>query len=233
MAETFEITHDTDDFSEYDSTVLDSGDLSTGTPGLASTTAKMEALIDDTTAIYGHKDFPQLASSAYRFRIYIDINSLDIPSNSNFSICQILNGANGRAAINLRRNFADTAYEIDAVAINDSAGGDDTGNYEISDALHYIEVLLEYASGAAANDGAITLWIDGVEKEELGGLDIFDISKPDGARLGATKNIPAGTAGTLYLDEFVLRDDDTEIGPVAAPSGALPMAMNLYRHRRT
>jgi hypothetical protein len=40
--------------------------------------------------------------------------------------------------------------------------------------------------------------------------------------------LDAGTSGTFYLDEFVLRDDDTEIGAVAL--GGFPAAAaNLPR----
>ena len=51
----------------------------------------------------------------------------------------------------------------------------------------------------------------------MGGLDLYARSKPDRAQLGAINGIDASTRGTLYLDEFVLRNDATEIGPVGDP----------------
>ena len=51
MTELFNVTHDANNLNEYDSTVTDGGDLSTGTPGLASTTARMEATRSSVDAL--------------------------------------------------------------------------------------------------------------------------------------------------------------------------------------
>lgn len=219
MGEIFNITHDANDLDEYTSIVTDGGDLSTGTPGLASTAARMEALINDTTVIYGQKDFTQITATAYRFRFYIDPNTLTMGAGEDFRVCRLQAGNSVRSWVSLQY---DGGYEIRAGIINDDVEGKMTDWYDVTDAEHYIEVLVEYGSGADENDGELTLWIDGVQRENRGGLDIYNISKPDGARLGAVKDLDVGTSGTLFLDEFVFRDDDIEIGP--APAGvAMPI----------
>ena len=69
------LTHDTGDLTEYTSTVIDGGDLSVTTAAaLAGTSHGLQVVIDDSTAIYGQKDFS--ASALIRFRFYIDPNSL-------------------------------------------------------------------------------------------------------------------------------------------------------------
>jgi len=221
MAVLFNITHDANNLDEYDSTVTDGGDLSTGTPGLAGTTAKMQALIDDTTVIYGQKDFTQITSAAYRFRLYIDPNTITIPSFNSFFICDV-SCSGGQLARVLLYYQTGYGYRLQVSHQDDDYAAHSTSFYSITDAEHYVEVLVTWASSALAHDATVTLWIDGDQKEQLTGLDIFNRGKPNRALLGATAGVDAGTAGTLYLDEFVLRDDDTEIGPVAAPAIRIP-----------
>lgn len=212
MAEVFDIGHESD-LSEYTSTVTDGGDLSQGTPGLAGTSGRMECLLDDTTAIYGEKEFTQLTSTSYRFRFYLDINSLTMGSANQFYVCQLLDNGSNRARVAL--GYDGSNYEIKAGVDDDSSTEQDTAFYDVTDEPHYIEVLITYASSDVASDGTLDLWIDGVSQEQVTGIDLYDFSKPDEARLGAVSGIDAATSGTFYLDEFILRDDDTEIGPVS------------------
>ncbi|NIV35550.1 MAG: hypothetical protein GWN58_40680, partial [Anaerolineae bacterium] len=57
--------------------------------------------------------------------------------------------------------------------------------YALSDAEHYIEVLVQYADDADAENGYATMWIDGVEQGSISSLDLSTKSQPDEARLGA------------------------------------------------
>jgi hypothetical protein len=213
MAEIFNIQLETD-LSEFDSTVTDGGDLSQAVAAaLAASSGGLSCLIDDTNSIYGQKNFTELTSVAYRFRFYVDPNSLTMAGSDDFQICRILNSSNGRCQAWLR--YDGSSYEIRARVIDDSLTWNATSNYDISDAEHYVEIQVQYATSDVASDGTLTLWIDGAQQELITGLDIYDISKPDNARLGAVSDIDAGTSGTLYLDEFVFRDDTTVIGPVA------------------
>ena len=47
-----------------------------------------------------------------------------------------------------------SSYEVRARVYNDNASSNWTNRYDITDAEHYVEVLVTYASGATANDGA-------------------------------------------------------------------------------
>ncbi|KKM23531.1 hypothetical protein LCGC14_1614290 [marine sediment metagenome] len=216
--EIFHITHEPGDLSEYTSTVTGGGDLSvTGGAALVGSFG-LSVLIDDTGDIYGQVDFTQLTSTAYGLRIYIDPNVLTMAGSDAFDVALVLRSVSDRARIRLR--FSGGNYTVSWRVIDDSLGTQATAFYTITDDVHYIEGRVEYASSAVANDAQITLLIDGVQKEQKTGLDIYDVSKPDNVRFGAPGGLDAGTSGTLYLDDFVLRDDATEIG--AAPSGISP-----------
>jgi hypothetical protein len=212
MAEIFNIQHETD-LSEYDSTITDGGDLSqSGAAALAGTSGGMSVLIDDTTAIYGSKDFTTITSTKYRFRFYIDPNSLAGLSSGNYvTVSSIRSSAGDCSLIFVKYDSGESKYYCYVRYRDDGGTWYNTSNALFTDAAHYIEALVEYASSDVASDGIVTLWVDGSQEAQDTGIDIYDLAKPDEGRLGAYQ-VSAGVSGTLYLDEFVFRDDDTEIG---------------------
>lgn len=216
MSEVFNIGHEVD-LSEYTTTVTDGGKLSQGTPGLANTAGRMEVFIDDTTNKYGQKDFTQPTSTSVRFRFYLDPNNLSMGSSDRFYPFKLEDGGADRTRVELGYDGAD--YYISAGLRDDGGTFRDTANYTITDAEHYLEILCTKATNASSNDGEISLWIDGTLKENRTDVDWFNLSLPDVARLGAVSNLDAGTSGTFHLDELVVRDDDTEIGALAAAAG--------------
>lgn len=216
------------DLSEFDSTVTDGGDLSqSGAAALASTSGGLSCLIDDTNVIYGRNDFTTFTSREYRFRIYIDPNALTMASGNAFAVCEIKT-TSGSFRARIRLEYNGTNYRIIAAVLDDSSTTISTGFYTITDAEHYVEVLVQYASGPSGNDGVLTLWIDGTQKETITNIDLDGRSQPGQSRIGAVNAIDAGTSNTFYLDEFVLRDDSTEIGAVAAGI-SIPV---VQHHRR-
>jgi len=220
MAEIFNIQLETD-LSEFNSTVTDDGDLAqSGAAALAGSSGGMACLIDDATAIYGQKDFTQITSSAWRLRVYLDPNSLTMASGDEFWVLALRYNVGNRFLLEL--HYDGTNYEIRAETSDDASSWHQTAYYDITNEEHYIEVLLEYASSSSATDAVLTLWIDGAQQEQVTDFNLYDLTKPNNARLGMLGVRDAGTSGTYYLDEFVFRDDDTEIGPVAAPAIRIP-----------
>lgn len=216
MTELFNITHDLNDLSEYDSTVTDGGDLSTGTPGLAGSTAKMEALIDNTNAMYGQKNV-SVTGNDLRFRFYVDPNSLSMSAGSGHRICYwVLSDSPWQLCALEMYYLSGTSYQIQLAVEKDDSSMSYSGKFTITDASHYVEVHIERASSDVASDGQARLWIDGDLKNTMSSLDIYDLwSLIYRARLGPDYGIDATTSGTFYLDEFRANDDGGEIGPVA------------------
>jgi hypothetical protein len=67
------------------------------------------------------------------------------------------------------------------------------------------------STAAGANNGGLTLWIDGVQQANLTGVD-NDTRRIERVRLGAVAGIDTGTRGTYYFDAFESRSL-TYIGP--------------------
>jgi hypothetical protein len=103
------------------------------------------------------------------------------------------------------------AYQIRAKLLNDSSAFVYTNWFTISDAPHFIELDWRAATAAGANNGGLTLWIDGAQQADLTSVD-NDTWRIDRARLGALAGMDVGTSGTYYFDAFESRRQ-TFIGP--------------------
>ena len=150
MAELFNITHDAGNLDEYDSTETGGGDLSTGTPGLAGSTARMEAFIDDQGAIYGEVDQTAPVSNEIRFRFYLDPNSLEMAASDSFLILYLLKGTGVPdwyiVQVELKRDAGDTKYQLTFGTATDVPNRV-WSTIDISDDEHYVEVHLERGAG--------------------------------------------------------------------------------------
>jgi hypothetical protein len=115
----------------------------------------------------------------------------------------------GVLRIEMRRSSS--GYQIRGALRNDASTWTSSGWITISDAPHVIETDWRAATVAGANDGGLTLWIDGVQRANLTGTD-NDTRRIDRVRLGAVSGIDTGTRGTEYFDQFESRRR-TYIGP--------------------
>ena len=196
-------------FSAWSANKADSGDLSVGANAALVETKGMQALIDDTVTIFLTSDQPN-AEARYRARFYFDPNSITMASGNTHFIFQGLMGTS-TAVTRLEFRFSSGAYQIRCNLINDSGAWTNSAWFTIGDAPHAIEVDWRAATSAGANNGGLTLWIDGTQRADLSGID-NDARRIDRARLGAVAGIDTGTQGTYYFDAFESRRQNY-IGP--------------------
>jgi hypothetical protein len=195
--------------SAWTSNVIDLGDLSLSPAAALVGSQGLQALIDDTTSIYVNDDSPN-AEPRYRARFYFDPNSIVMASNDAH---YIFKGFAGTSAEVVRVEIRPSAglYQLRVGLVNDGTTWTLTGWFTITDAPHFIELDWRAATAVGANDGGLTLWIDGVQQANLPGVD-NDTRRVDRARLGALTGIDVGTSGTYYFDTFESRRQ-TFIGP--------------------
>jgi hypothetical protein len=184
----------------------------TGAAALDGTTRGLQALVDDTAALWVQDDSPR-AETTYRARFYLDPNGFDPGETQNRFRTRVFLAFSESpmrrvAALVLRRQSG--SYGLMGRARLDDDSQADTGFFAISDGPHVVELEVRAATTPAANDGSLLLWIDGVGVAARTGLDNH-LGLVDLARLGAM-SVKPGAAGTLYLDEFVSRRW-TYIGP--------------------
>jgi hypothetical protein len=195
--------------SAWSSNSTDAGDLGVISVAALVGSQGLQAVIDDNNAIYLNDDSPN-AELRYRARFYFDPNSIAMASGDTHIIFK---GFAGTSTQVLKVEFLQSAgvYQIRASLLNDASSFTNSTFFTISDAVHFIEIDWRAATAAGANNGGLTLWIDGAQRANLTGVD-NDTRRVDRVRLGATSAIDTGTRGTYYFDAFESRRQSF-IGP--------------------
>ena len=187
-------------FTGWTSNSNDLGDLSVSTMAALIGSQGMQAVIDDNTTIYATDDTPN-AEPRYRARFYFDPNSIPMTSGDAHFIFKGFIGTSTEV-VRVEFRFFSGAYQLRAASLlDDGTTWANTNWFMISDAPHFIELDWRASTAAAANNGSLTFWIDGVQQANLIGID-NDTRWIDRARLGALTGIDTGTRGTYYFDAF-------------------------------
>jgi hypothetical protein len=183
-----------------------SGDLAVSAEAaLAGSTWGLAAVFNYTYGLFALDHSPG-GERRYRARFYFDPNGFDPGEAQDHRRVRIFvafceEPTRRVATVVLRR--LEGAYSVMGRARLDDDTRVDTGFFPISDAAHAVELELIAASDADSLDGAFELWIDGVSRIRLTGLDNSDAGV-DYVRMGAI-SVKAGGAGTLYWDELESR----------------------------
>jgi hypothetical protein len=196
-------------FSAWSSSVTNNGTLSVSAAAAMVQTRGMQAGINSNTSIYVVDTSP-VNEARYRARFYFNPNSITM---TNGNAHYLLYGLTGTEAVTLRVEFgkSSTSYRIRADISSNSTSWTATSWYNISNTAHYIEIDWRAATAAGANDGGLTLWIDGVQRANLTGIN-NNVRRIESARLGAVAGIDKATRGTTYFDAFQ-SNRQTYIGP--------------------
>ncbi|HZM25447.1 MAG TPA: S8 family peptidase [Anaerolineales bacterium] len=193
----------------WTSSKTDSGDLSVSASAALIGSNGLRAVLDDNVVIYVIDDTP-VTEPRYGARFYFDPNSIPMGSGDNH---YIFYGYSGTSTVVMRVQFrfSSGSYQLRAALRNDASTWTNTTWFTVSDAPHPIEIDWRAATAAGANNGALTLWIDGTQRANLTGVD-NDTRRIDRVRLGAVAGIDTRTRGTYYFDAFESRRQ-TPIGP--------------------
>jgi len=195
--------------SAWSSAATDFGNLSVTAAAALVGTRGLQAVINDNNSMYVNDDTPN-AEPRYRARFYFDPNSI---SMANGNAHYIFYGYMGTTTVVLRIEFRFSSrnYQLRA-GLNDDSGTWRTSDwFNISDAPHFVEIAWQAATAAGANNGYLTLWIDGAQRANLTRVN-NDTRRIDRVRLGPVSGIDNGTRGTYYFDAFESRRQ-TYIGP--------------------
>ena len=217
--------------SAWSTAVSDGGDLSASAAAALVEAQGLQAVIDDNNAVY-LTDLSPEAEPRYRARFYFDPNSIGMANNDRHLIFTGYQGAS-TMLVQLELRFYGGTYYLRAYALDDTAVWRYTGWIPIADATQAVEIDWQAGSAPGANDGHLTLWIDGLQKTSLAALD-NDTRRIDQVRLGAISGIDAGTRGAYYFDAFASRRV-SYVGPAfitaafsAAPTtGKLPLVVSF------
>jgi hypothetical protein len=185
--------------SAWSTSTTNGGDLSASTAAAMAGASGLQAVLDDNNSIYVTDTTPN-AETRYLAGFYFDPNSIPMGNNNAHYIFRGLMGTSTVVVrIEFRRNQGN--YQVRAALVSDSGGFTNTAWVTISDTLHFLEIDWRAATALGANNGGLTLWVDGGQQANLAGID-NDTRRVDAVRLGAVAGIDSGTRGTYYFDAF-------------------------------
>ncbi|MGQ0604960.1 MAG: hypothetical protein ACT4QE_25045 [Anaerolineales bacterium] len=164
---------------------------------------------DGITASYVIKDF--ISSTAQlRLRFYFDPNTISM-SDGDAQFIFHGNTSDGAAVVRVEFRRSSGNDQLRGRIRDDASTWTNTSWTTITDAAHAVELDWSAATAAGANNGNLTLWIDGASMGSVSGID-NDTRSVMQIRLGMVAGVDGGTTGNYYFDAVVARTA-TYIGP--------------------
>ena len=160
----------------------------------------LRASIADNThlPIYVRDDSPN-GEAGYRARFHFDPNSIPMAAGDAHVIFR--GYTNTSITVSMEFGYINGSYQVRVNYINDNNWIFFSNWLALSDAPHPIELEWQAATGAGANNGSLTVWIDGSQRARLTGID-NDTRPIDYVLLGTLAGIDPGTRGAYSFDHF-------------------------------
>jgi hypothetical protein len=208
----FEDGFETGNFSRWSGAVVDGGDLSVSMAAALAGNQGMLTHIDDKRTIYVRDDSPN-TESRYRARFLFDPNSVAMVNGKAHFIFYGYQGAS-TLVLRLEVRKYNNVYQLRVATFTDGAKWKSGSWFNLNDAANVVEFDWQAATAAGANNGSLTLWLNGVQQGAITAID-NDTHRVDAIRLGIVAGLDDGTLGDTYFDAFK-STRQTYIGPDSA-----------------
>lgn len=232
MAEVWHITHDANDWSEYDSGVPPGGSKVALSVASALGGSVYGLAVDVTASGISdiEKDISGISDSAttVRFGFRLNLNGIVLTASSAETLFFLKPGPGESFSdgIWLRENGSG-GFNIEVNTVDDDTSDRDINSATLPNGDITIEVVWDKPASTSSNDGVCTIYVNGVSSASVTTLDNFDNfevltgspSPDNNFVLNLGESGGGADSGTLYLDEFIIRDDNTPIYPVPGFSG--------------
>ena len=201
----FSDTFETGNPSEWNPTrtKVDGGDLSVTASAAYQSGYGLNALIDDTVILKAVDSSPAY-EKRYRARFYFNPNSLSMGNNTSHFIFDGFNTYMGIAHFRLELFYESGVYKLRPRVLRDDWLYTNGSKYAISNAWHVIEIDWNTSTAPGANNGYLSLWIDGALAGTIANVDNdLAFHRVDEVHLGATGGVDATTSGSMLFDDFI------------------------------
>jgi RHS repeat-associated protein len=194
------------------SSVQSDSDLSVSASAAHQSNYGMQVLINDP-GYHRVADYSPVDETHYRARFYFDPNSVSMTSGASLNIFHGVDTNLGVIVSSVEFSNESGIYKLRSSIRRDNGVNKFTNKYTISDDWHVVEIEWQTSSAPGANNGFMSLWIDGTLMQTLGSVD-NDTHSIGEAHLGVTAMGSPTTTGTIYFDHFESRRS-SYIGPLA------------------
>jgi hypothetical protein len=205
-----DVDNEIGDLSEYNGTYTGSGGGINVVPeaALANSNYGLEAIATGDSMAF--VNFTK--NTKIRARFYFDPHGVSFDGDGLFYPFAIQQTAAPNYVVVVF--FLQQNYALNVGIVDDSGEWPFVDSIVLSDAPHYIEFYIVVPSSDTANDGSFEWWVDGVSQGSSTSLDIYHKMFDSDLRLDIGSYWRTGSqSGTVYLDEIIINDDGTLIGP--------------------
>jgi RHS repeat-associated protein len=178
-------------------------------------TSGLKVIVADNSDLYAQDNAPS-AESSYRARAYFNLDGLTMATNDLFTLFSGKTGSGNSFEVQIQMTA--TTKQIRLVVYKDDTSTVATSWYDLTAHWRSFEVQIQAAGIANANDGVASLYLDGILKQSLTGID-NDTTAIDSVRLGVV-GIDSGTRGVISIDNYESRRFST-IGLLADPGNEM------------
>lgn len=183
---------------------------------LAGTSGAMAITVPDATDRYCAKTIsPADTSGEVRLRVYFDPNSIPMDDEDQLRFAGVRTNVPGQVFLVAYFKSAGNCYFLLKVYVNGGSTDIYSSNI-VSDAPHYVEVHVWKSSGDGVADGGGTMYVDGNLDSSNSTLDNYtEFSNVGYIWAGERFSVGTPGSGTVYIDEIVVNNDGSLIGPLA------------------
>jgi len=202
------------DFTDFDSTVNSADMAVNGSAAMVGSYGLEISGIDSGEATYGLQN-ATVSTSTLRWRFYFDPNSLSMSSGDSILSCQVI--ADGTYLSITDWGYTEflhngSNYQLTPNVRDDNDSSITLATATISDAEHYIELMVTRESSDGAANGTFEYWVDGVSIDSSSSIENYNMFPTlESFTLGFYWTNQANT-GSIYYDDLIANDDGSEIG---------------------
>jgi hypothetical protein len=200
MATHKEINHDSGSpvSNHYTSAIVDPSSRAaiTGSAALNGSSNGLQlTMTGGLSSVRLEEGMSALPADSLRLKIHFDPNNVTPPSGSSSLSVRIWNSSftYRQAEIIITFNSSGDTYRVSGQIEDDSGTLNQSSEYALTNEPHCIEIAVNRATDTSSGDGSFVLYVDGVAKETVSSLDIFD-NWPDIDRL----DVFGSATGTKY-----------------------------------
>jgi hypothetical protein len=168
------------------------------------------AATSGTASRYIQKGFAIFTESAYCIRAYFDPNTITLDGTPVWIRTEeILTGYRGIAVY---VTYGSSNYSLRLGAAPESGTVAWGTSFTITDAPHYIEIVLSRATTDGGTDGWAKIYVDGTEKDSKTGVANYNLFMLQNRLTIGGIGITTTTSGAYFIDEIVMNRTGALIG---------------------